>query len=131
MAKRGFFRKVGEFLGVVKPKKTPEPQKKSPVTPPRPTEPPKPALKPFTVKSADAEERARKQRILRAKRRQLEIRHQRDEYQAIKHDRSLPPSQRAKRYQDYLRRYGKKPNPWPGKSESTAFWMRFREAGGS
>lgn len=76
------------------------------------------------------EESRRRQAKLRAKRKQIEYRNRREQYQAIKHDRSLPPSERAKRYQNYLRRYGKAKAPYPT-GENREFWMRFREAGGS
>lgn len=122
MAKKSFFRRIGEFLRIVKPK---------PVhIPPKPTYPPKPSRPPFTVKSADADERAARQKTLRARRRQLELKNRRTEYTAIKTDRSLRPSERAKRYQNYIRRYGQKNHPHPD-DETREFWRAFREAGGS
>jgi hypothetical protein len=71
VAKKGFFRRVRELLGFVKPesKKT-EPETQTPTAE-------KPSPPKTSIFSADKEDRRRKQRKLKAKRKQIEYRSQR------------------------------------------------------
>lgn len=73
--------------------------------PPRPAPPLRPAPRPYTIRSADADARARRQRILRAKRRQIELRKKRENLIAEKKIAARPSpavarEQLAAKFQD-------------------------------